>query len=73
MSEAALCAKLNIGNVLNMLVLADHYNASTVRSVALKLVRENVKGIVKQEGWRKKLEKYPGIISDIHDATVAHQ
>ena len=70
MSEAALCANMNIGNTLDMLVLADHYNASTLRSVGLKFVGENVKEIVKQEGWRKKLKNYPEIISDILEAAI---
>ena len=72
MSEAALCANMNIGNTLDMLVLADHYNASTLRSVGLKFVGENVKEIVKQEGWRKKLKNYPEIISDILEAAIHH-
>ena len=70
MSEAALCANMNIGNTLDMLVLADHYNASTLRSVGLKFVGGNVKEIVKQEGWRKKLKNYPEIISDILEAAI---
>ena len=73
MSEAALCAKMNIDNVLNMLVLADLHNAPSVKSLALKFVRENVKEIVTQEGWRKKLERYPEIVFDILEAAVTHQ
>ena len=73
MSEAALCAKMNIDNVLNMLVLADLHNAPSVKSLALKFVRENVQEIVSQEGWRKKLEKYPEIVFDILEAAVTHQ
>ena len=73
MSEAALCAKMNIDNVLNMLVLADLHSAPSVKSLALKFVRENVKVIVTQEGWRKKLEKYPEIVFDILEAAVTHQ
>ena len=71
LAEVSLCGKLNISNVLDMLVFADLHNAPSVRSLALKFAAENIQDVISQEGWRKKMEKYPGIISDILEAAAA--
>ena len=56
---------MNINNVLDMLLLADLHKAGSVKTLAISFIIENAEEIVSQEGWSKKLEKFPSILSDM--------
>ena len=66
--ENALSKAMTIDNVLDMLLLADLNKAKSVKDVAINFIIENAQEIVSQEGWSKKLEKFPTILSDLFKA-----
>jgi len=61
---------MNIDNVLDMLLFADLHKATNVKALALKFIVENAQEIVSQDDWRKKLEKFPSILSDMFNAAI---
>ena len=63
--EDALSKTMTIANVLDMLLLADFHKAERVKALAIDFVIKNAQEIVSQEGWSKKLEKFPSILSDM--------
>ena len=65
-----LAGTMNIDNVLNMLLLADLHKAGSVKTLAISFIIENAQEIVSQEGWSKKLEKFPTILSDLFKAST---
>ena len=68
--ENALSKAMTIDNVLDMLLLADLNKAKSVKDVAINFIIENAQEIVSQEGWSKKLEKFPTILSDLFKAAT---
>ena len=70
MCEKALIKAMNVSNALDILLLADLNQADGVRELALKFIVENGKEIVSQDGWVKKLERYPQILSDMFKASI---
>ena len=70
MCEDALSKAMHIDNVLDMLLLADLHKAGRVKALAISFIIENAREIVSQEGWSKKLEKFPSILSDLFDAAA---
>ena len=68
--EDALSRAMNINNVLDMLLLADLHKAGSVKTLAISFIIENAQEIVSQEGWSKKLEKFPTILSDLFKASI---
>ena len=70
MCESALIKAMNVSNALDILLLADLNQADGVRELALKFIVENGNEIVSQDGWVKKLERYPQILSDMFKASI---
>ena len=68
--EDALSKAMTIDNVLDMLLLADLHKACRVKALAFNFTIENAQEIVSQEGWSKKLEKFPSILSDMFKAVA---
>jgi len=68
--EDALSKAMNIDNVLDMLLLADLHKAGRIKSLAISFIIENAQEIVSQEGWSKKLEKFPTLLSDLFKAAT---
>ena len=68
--EEALCRAMTIDNVLDMLLLADLHKAGRVKALALNFTIENAQEIVSQDGWSKKLEKFPSILSEMFKAAA---
>ena len=68
--EDALSRHMNIDNVLDMLLFADLHKAANVKALALKFIVENAQEIVSQDDWSKKLEIFPGILSDMFKAAI---
>ena len=58
---------MTVGNVLEMMELADLHNAANLRAAALKFIGENAKEVSSQKEWR---EKIPETIADIFDAII---
>ena len=67
LSEQSLCVNMNVGNVLDMMELADLHTASNLRATALKFVGENAKEVASQQEWR---ERMPDVMADIIDAMI---
>ena len=65
--EESLCVNMTVGNVLEMMELADLHNAANLRAAALKFIGENAKEISSQKEWR---ERIPDAIADIIDAII---
>jgi len=65
--EEILCANTTVGNVLEMMELADLHNAAKLRAAALKFIGENAKEVSSQKEWR---ERIPDAIADIFDAII---
>ena len=65
--EEILCANTTVGNVLEMMELADLHNAASLRAAALKFIGENAKEVSSQKEWR---ERIPDAIADIFDAII---
>ena len=65
--EESLCVNMTVGNVLEMMELADLHNAANLRAAALKFIGENAKEVSSQKEWR---EKIPEAIADIFDAII---
>ena len=68
--EYALSRAMNIDNAIDMLLFADLHKAANVKALALKFIVENAQEIVSQDDWRKKLEKFPSILSDMFNAAI---
>jgi len=68
--EDALSKAMTIDNVLDMLLLADLHKAGSVKDLAINFIIENAQDIVSQEGWGKKLDKFPSILKDLFKAAT---
>jgi len=67
MCVSSLCKTIVVGNVLDMLILAEVYQLSNLRRFALEFSTSHKKEVIKESGWREKLKKYPEIISDLYE------
>lgn len=63
--EETLCRSLNIGNCLDLLVLADLHSSDILKPHVIKFVVENSREIVTQDKWREKLTAYPDVFADV--------
>ena len=67
MCEESLGVHMTVGNVLDMVELADLHNATMLRAMALRFIGENAKEVSAQKEWRKRI---PGVMADIIDAII---
>merc|ERR1719186_852329 len=66
--ENEVIPTIDNNNVLEMITKADLYHADKLREVAMKWIVANRLEIVKQEGWKEVLKKFPELIIDMVDA-----
>jgi len=66
--ESALCDGLNIDTVLGLLTVGDRHNANVLKKYALRFIVENSSEIVQQENWRKMLQPYPALLTEMFEA-----
>jgi len=62
--EVKLCAGIDITNCINLLVLGELHNASTLKAFALNFVSKNIQNIESSE-WRMSLIAYPTLFADV--------
>ena len=67
MCEESLGVHMTVGNVLDMVELADLHNATMLRAMALRFIGENAKEVSAQKEWRQRI---PGVMADIIDAII---
>ena len=68
--EEKLCSSLDVGNSVELLVLADLHQASRLRKMALKLVTKNMDTIVNTEVYMEIIAHHPGLALEITQALV---
>lgn len=71
--EARLSEKITISNALDLVLLADLHNASTLREQALAFIVTNGEEIVRKPGWRKVLKAHPDVVADLFEASHKRQ
>jgi len=69
--ERILVRKVNIGNMLELLVLADMYKANELREATKGLITANGRELVKQKGWKEKLKQSQHLVFEILEALIA--
>jgi len=62
---------LKLDNVLDTLLTADLHEAKKLKKAAMKMIVKNSDKIVKQEGWKEKLEKSRNLVYEIFEAMAA--
>lgn len=63
--EELVCRNLNIGNCLDLLVLADLHSSDILKPHVIKFVVENSREVVTLDKWREKLTAYPDVFADV--------
>jgi hypothetical protein len=69
--EKVLIRKISIGNMLELLVLADMYKAPELREATKSLIVANGRELVKQKGWKDKLKQCNHLVFEILEAVIA--
>jgi len=69
--EKILVKKVNIGNMLELLVLADLYKAPELREVTKNLIVANGRELLKLKGWKDKLKLCNHLVFEILEAVIA--
>merc|ERR1719319_1337803 len=59
---------LKLENVLDTLLTADLHEAKKLKEAAMEMIVYNSDEIVKQEGWKDKLEKSRNLVYEIFEA-----
>jgi len=68
--ENSLMRKITIGNMLDMLVLADMYKAPDLRDSTKNLIVANSKELLKKRLWKEKLKDSPHLVFEILEAVI---
>jgi len=68
--EKILVRKVSIGNMLEMLLLADMYKAPELREATKALIIANGSELVKQRGWKEKLKQSQHLTFEILEALI---
>ena len=55
--EVTLIEKLDLGNMLEMFILADMYDAQELRLASKNLIMDNIHHLVNVEGWKETTSK----------------
>jgi len=66
--ENELMTTVDNDNVLAMIMKADQFNADILMKVCMKWIVANQKYIVKQEGWKEVLVRFPNLMIDMIDS-----
>ena len=67
--EAKLCSKIEVANCIEILVLADLYQATTLKVTALKFVADNI-GNMDASEWKKTLIAYPNLLVEVMEMII---
>ena len=67
--EAKLCSKIEVANCIEILVLADLYQATTLKVTALKFVADNI-GNMDASEWKKTLIAYPTLLVEVMEMII---
>jgi len=68
--EKSLMRKVTIGNMLEMLVLADMYKAPHLRDATKSLIVANSKELLKKRQWKEKLKDSGHLVFEILEAVI---
>lgn len=68
--EKSLMKKITIGNMLEMLVLADMYKAKDLRDATKSLIVANSKELLKKRHWKEKLKDASHLVFEILEAVI---
>ena len=68
--EEKLCSFLDVGNSVELLVLADRHQASKLRRMALRLVARNMDSIVNTDVYGDFARHHPALAVEITKALV---
>ena len=68
-----LIAGINVENALDVIVLADMHNSSTLKEVAKKFIVKESAKIAQQDRWWDKLNRFPTIAKDVFGALMAKE
>ena len=63
----SLCINMNCSNVLDILVLSEVYDISTLRSSSLEFIIEHRKEILNQSDWKLKLQNHPRLLAEMFE------
>jgi len=66
--EHELILRINNSNVLAIVTKAHMYHADKLREACMKWIVNHRKNIVKPEGWRENLKRFPELLMDIMEA-----
>jgi len=69
--EAKLCSKIEVANCIEILVLADLYQATTLKVTALKFVADNI-GNMDASEWKKTLIAYPTLLVEVMEMIISN-
>merc|ERR1712173_100220 len=56
-TEVTLIEQLDVGNMLEMFILADMYDAKELRQASKNLIMDNLHQLVNSEGWKETTSK----------------
>jgi len=68
--EKALMRKVTIGNMLDMMVLADMYKAPCLREATKNLIVSNSRELLKKRHWKEKLKDSPHLVFEILESVI---
>jgi len=68
--EKSLMRKVTIGNMLEMLVLADMYKAPDLREATKSLIVANSKELLKKRQWKERLKESGHLVFEILEAVI---
>merc|ERR1719481_303442 len=67
--EAKLCSKVDVENCIEILILADLYQAPMLKETALKFVTNNI-GKMNASEWKKTLIAYPALFVEVMEMII---
>jgi len=65
--EYVLCDEIEVTKVLSLLVIADRHDATVLKNMCVDMIMEKSREIVQQPDWKKYLEPYPKLLSEMFE------
>ncbi|KAK2640974.1 hypothetical protein Ddye_022737 [Dipteronia dyeriana] len=65
MCESHLCKDISVYSVARILVLADQYHASELKSICLRFAVENLAAVMRSDGFEYLKENFPALQSEL--------
>jgi len=62
---------MKLENVIDTLVMADLHEGKNLKKAAMELIIANSNAIIKQEGWKQKLQRSKNLLCEIFEAIAA--